>query len=798
MSLHARRRLGLVVVSACLACAGHDASLATLVGLAVLPAGTQAEGPASGHALGTSETHGYTAPFSQQPVQGVSAVVPVDGELLALVDNGFGVVENSADFRLRVYRLGVEPQRAGGGAGSISVGDFIELRDPDGHCPFVITNELSEDRLLTGADFDPESMQRGNDGTLWIGDELGPYLLHFDADGKLLEAPIELPAFDGRPPLRSPQSPAYEENSALRIMNAAWAHARRHGATRRPAVSPNHQLLADGDPATGVWHRSSPPEGLNAASSELFAPRSLQSAGFPVIPWTVNDPTRMRELLALGVAGIITDSPDRLYEELQQFDADGDGKPGDLLDADGLVDRARFDLQGHRGARDLRPENTLPAMEVALDHFVTTLELDVGITSDGVAVISHDPVINPSHCRRVGEDPDESPVMIHDRTIADIQGGWVCDETTRRRPGQTNVRMLSPVSVAFAQEKGLADPYVMPTLAQVYEFVEFYAEYYRSGPGKDGEDAKRRVVTAQRVHFNVETKTNPVVPESTAPPAQFARVTGRTIEQAGAVERSNIQSFDFRTLMVVQEELPAIQTAYLFGDSPASIGYGGANLENDNWRAGLGWSYRYTRANAPARIGQSAGFEGLAMAPDGKRLYAMLEKPLVGSRNHEVLVFVYDIERGEWLGVRHRYPLDERATSIGAFQVTPWGTGVVIERDDGEGKLDAFKRIYEFSLIDTNVDAGKRPIADLMDLANPHRLGSPTDGDVGAGDPFGFPFFTIESLMVIDETRLVVLNDNNFPLHVGRHVGSDAPDDTEWIEIELREPLAAPRRRLAR
>ena len=144
-----------------------------------------------------------------------------DGTFWALSDNGYGSSENSADFRLRIYRIRPELKTAEGGSGGVSVESYVELHDPDHKIKFAIVNEFTTDRTLTGADFDVESLRITPDGTFWIGDERGPFLLHFDAAGKLLDAPIALPDPDNAgQDVRAPQNPFIEEGSSVRIMNA--------------------------------------------------------------------------------------------------------------------------------------------------------------------------------------------------------------------------------------------------------------------------------------------------------------------------------------------------------------------------------------------------------------------------------------------------------------------------------------------------------------------------------------------------------------------------------------------------
>ena len=138
--------------------------------------------------------NGRTPPYAGHIVPGFSGIVANDdGSFWAMPDNGFGTIENSTDFLLRLYHVTPDWETADGGTGEIVVDDFISLRDPNNVIGFPIVNEDTPERLLTGGDLDIESVQRAPDGTFWIGDEFGPFIVHFDADGVLLGAPIEPP-----------------------------------------------------------------------------------------------------------------------------------------------------------------------------------------------------------------------------------------------------------------------------------------------------------------------------------------------------------------------------------------------------------------------------------------------------------------------------------------------------------------------------------------------------------------------------------------------------------------------------
>lgn len=178
-----------------------------LQGFAKLPADTFAEGPQSGQ-YNSDGSLKPEPPFPGQPVQGFSAVQFADeSSFWFLSDNGFGNKLNSQDYLLRIYRVDPSFRGTENKDGSVDVLNFIQLADPDEKVPFPIKNEGTNARLLTGFDFDVESFVVAADGTLWVGEEFGPYLLHFDQTGKLLDAPIPTPDFGSDDFVRSPDNP---------------------------------------------------------------------------------------------------------------------------------------------------------------------------------------------------------------------------------------------------------------------------------------------------------------------------------------------------------------------------------------------------------------------------------------------------------------------------------------------------------------------------------------------------------------------------------------------------------------
>jgi len=217
-----------------------------------------------------------------------------------------------------------------------------------------------------------------------------------------------------------------------------------------------------------------------------------------------------------------------------------------------------FDLQGHRGARGLAPENTLPAFAAALSIGVTTLELDVGVTRDGVVVVHHDRTLNPDIARGPdGRWLEQRGPAIHSLSYAELQRF----DFGRLKPGSDYGR-------PFAAQQP-ADGARAPKLADVFELAR------RAGNGT--------------VRFNIETKISAQAPGETLPPAEFARAVVAEIRKAGVASRSAVQSFDWRTLAVVQAEAPEIATVHLTGqklaDAPRKVAEAGGRIWSPNFNA---------------------------------------------------------------------------------------------------------------------------------------------------------------------------------------------------------------------
>ena len=213
-----------------------------------------------------------------------------------------------------------------------------------------------------------------------------------------------------------------------------------------------------------------------------------------------------------------------------------------------------FDLQGHRGARGLAPENTLAAFRRALEIGVTTLEIDVAITRDDIPVISHNAELNPD-------------------LVRDDRGNWLTgpgpairtlslDELKRYDVGRANP------STRHAQdfpEQKAAEGERVPTLAELLALVR---------------------LSDRRVRLNIETKLAPN-DANTADPTTFVRTIVDVLNDARMIDRVTIQSFDWRTLIEARRVVPHIATSCLTIESGNMNTMTPADDGPSPWHAGL-------------------------------------------------------------------------------------------------------------------------------------------------------------------------------------------------------------------
>jgi len=262
-----------------------------------------------------------------------------------------------------------------------------------------------------------------------------------------------------------------------------------------------------------------------------------------------------------------------------------------------------LDIQGHRGARGLAPENTLPAFSRALELGVSTLELDCAITKDGVVVVSHDPALNPDITRGPdGKFLQKTGPAIWTLTFDELQ--------------RYDVGRLNPSS-AYAQrwpEQRAVDGTRIPRLADLFGLV--------------------RASGNESVRFNIETKISPLEPQQTTGPEAFARKLVAEVRAAKMERRVVIQSFDWRTLAVVQKEAPEIPTVYLTsvsgfmdniqanGESPWTAGHrardhGGSVPKLVKAAGGSIWSpYHGDVTEAVIREAQALGLKVVVWTPN--------------------------------------------------------------------------------------------------------------------------------------------------------------------------------------
>lgn len=185
---------------------------------------------------------------------------------------------------------------------------------------------------------------------------------------------------------------------------------------------------------------------------------------------------------------------------------------------------AKIEIQGHRGARSVRPENTLAAFKYALELGVDVLELDTVVTKDNVLVVSHDPLVNTEICKIPADSKIKPGTPFYNLSLAEVK---TLDCGTLINP-------KFPAQVPSPGEK-------IPTLEEVFQLVK----------------------GNENIRFNIETKIMAAAPELTPSPREFSSLIIELLKQHKLEKRTVIQSFDYRTLIESKKLFPSIRTAFL-------------------------------------------------------------------------------------------------------------------------------------------------------------------------------------------------------------------------------------------
>lgn len=231
----------------------------------------------------------------------------------------------------------------------------------------------------------------------------------------------------------------------------------------------------------------------------------------------------------------------------------------------------RCEIHGHRGARGLRPENTLAAFEAALDLGITVLELDLHLTRDGIPVVCHDPRLSPKLAgRREGTDvPDPATLPAIASLTLDQLHGYHVDRNPEPKRFPDQQPKLSPLVEWWGNKVGMP-AWGVPTLGVLFEFVQAYAGRPGEEFGRTPEQRRR----AGQVGFNIELKRDPKKPENIpddfdgTKPGRFEAAVFDVMSSRRMLDRCIIQCFDWRVLPLFHALEPKLPLAALLDAAP--------------------------------------------------------------------------------------------------------------------------------------------------------------------------------------------------------------------------------------
>ncbi|MEC4983734.1 MAG: esterase-like activity of phytase family protein [Oscillatoria sp. PMC 1068.18] len=757
----------------------------TLVGFASLPADTFADGPPSGEGISTDNR---SVPFDNQPVQGFSGVQFApndDGSYWFLSDNGFGSRLNSDDYLLRIYQ--VDPDFAGteDGDASVEVEDFIQLSDPNNLVPFEIVNEDTSDRWLTGADFDIESIVVAKDDSIWIGDEFGPYLLHFNSEGILIDAPIptpnifELDTLNGQTPLVIGHRGASGDLPEHTL--EAYALAMEQGAD---FIEPDLVSTQDGV----LIARHEPWLGGTTDVAEKFPDRRTSKEVDGVLienEFFVDDFTlaEIKQLRAVQPRDFRDQSFNGLYE-IPTFE-----EVIELVQA--------YELETGREV-GIYPETKHPTYfdELGLsleEKLIQTLQ-DTGFTDPDRIFIQSFEIQNLLELQNellpaaglsdlplvqlLGDftesflQPDDSFSRPYDVFFNFSQPGFI-EADAREIYGD----LVDLVDLNAETDYGdLANPEV------IINFIATYAEGL--GPWKNSFLLRESLDEPVDGNGDGVAEITTQLTGEVLPLIEWAHDAGLQVHPYTLRNEERFLTLNAdgtpQTPEEEFEQLIELGADGFFTDFPATGDEVRDEITGDFVRSPD--NPEVLTGSEVANLPGSRGFEGMAYSPDRQTLYPLLEGPVTGDPDNSRRIYEFDVASKEYVGLVGFYGTEDPSYAIGDFTPINDTEFLVIERDGGQGDTAEFKKIFKIDIseIDEAGFVAKEEVVNLLQIADPDDLND--DGSTF----FDFPFVTIEDVLVIDENTILVANDNNYPFSIGR--GLDI-DNNEIILLELAEPL---------
>ncbi|WP_299402242.1 alkaline phosphatase [Acaryochloris sp. IP29b_bin.148] len=767
--------------------APEEVSLGGLEGFASLPADTLVEGPPAGNDDGEGnpiDANGRTGPFDGQPVQGFSGVQFADseGSFWFLSDNGFGSQENSADYLLRLYK--VDPNFAGseGGDGSVEVEAFIQLSDPKGLIPFDIQNGETPERLLTGADFDIESFVLDSKGDIWIGEEFGPYLLHFDANGTLVDAPIPTPnpvdlnTLNGQDPL------VIGHRGASGVLPEHTLEAYRTAiAQGADFIEPDLVTTKDGvliarhEPLLDDTTNVAEVFGLDRQSTKFLD--GVETTGYFAEDFTLDEIKQLRAVQSRDFRSQAFNGAFEIptFKEIIELVQEVEAQTGKAV---GIYPETKhptfFDLQGlslEEKLIDTLKETgfTDPnRLFIQSFEFQNLIELQKLLDAEGLGDI---PLVQLYGNTTDSANPEETFSVPFDIRFNVQQ--------------RNNLTEIYGQDFLDAAENPLSEDTIYSDLDSP-EFLQLISERYAEGAGPwknnfllreeldtpvDGNEDGEAEITTQ-----LTGEVTSFVEDAHDAGLQVHPYTLRNEERFLTLNPDGTPQTPEQEI----EQLVDIGVDGFFTDFPNTGDQVRDQLVADQVRSPQ--NPEVQSGDAVANLPRSNGFEGLAISPDRQTFYPMLEGTVEGDPDGSLRIYEFDAASSEYQGLLGRYQLDDASHVIGDFTVVNTDEYLVIERDNNQGEEAAFKKIFKVNLseVDENGFVLKEELVDLLNIRDPNDLNGDSDTS------FEFPFVTIEDVLVLDEDTLLVANDNNYPFSVGR--GPDI-DNNEIIQIKLDAPL---------